>query len=127
MNPGIGALSPCDDLIGRIEGTGVHISCLDADDGWTLDWRQAIGPDGSLAVRRQAPYSAAPHTQHRENLVERSMRLLADEEGKRRSTEQSLLVNIPTVLSQNPIPRRCQATEIRHRRTSDQRAFRGSR
>jgi hypothetical protein len=36
------------------------------------------------------------------------------------------LVDIPTVLLQNPIARRGQAREIRHGRTSDHRAFYGS-
>src|SRR3546814_7429977 len=41
MDPGAGPPRPGDDLGGRVEGAGIHVARLQADDGRAVDGRQA--------------------------------------------------------------------------------------
>jgi hypothetical protein len=121
MNPGAGFARPSDDLIGRIEGTRVHVARLYADDRRPLEERQTVSAHAPLAVDGHAVNALSPEAQHRKDLVERGMRFLAEHDREQRRAEQPLLVHVPAPLAEHVVARRSEAGEVCHRGTGDER------
>ncbi len=116
MDPGPSFVGLGGDLLEGVEGTGVHIAGLRAENGRAGDRRQRVGTHPALAVCRHPDHAAASEAEQAEALHQRRMDLVSDHHGHRRRPGQSPLVNVPPGPGQHGVTRRGERGEVGHRR-----------
>ena len=120
VHPRPGLARPRADLFGWIEGPGVDVARLHADDGVFVEHRQVIGSHPTLAVRWNGNHARAAEAQHRQRLQDRDVNFFADYNANRWSLKHSIFFNIPADTLQQSRARRSQAREVRHGGAGDE-------
>ena len=106
----------------RVEGAGVDVAGLQADDCRSGQPRQIAGGDAALAVDRQHQRARAAEAEQAEHAPHRRVHLGADDHRDRRRAVQPVVVDVPAGARQHRVPGRGQRGEVGHRRADDERA-----
>ena len=112
-----------------VEGAGIHVPGLQAENRAVIQARQRIGAHPALPVHRHADHPLLAQPQQRQGLEQRAMRFFAHHDSNLRSAEQPIVFHVPPGALENRVPRRRERAEIgrsraRHRHAA--RAFRQS-
>ena len=97
-----------DQLVERVEGAGVHVAGLGADDDRAIECReglaQGVGAHPALVVGGDAADALAlpPHAEHLERRVDRDVRSLVGHDGDRRRALQPVPLDIPAGRASTP-------------------------
>ncbi len=83
------------DFLRGIEGAGVDVARLHADDGVLIECGQGIGTHASLAIGRNGDHAGAAEAQHVECFEHGDVNFLADDDANRRSSEHAVFFDIP--------------------------------
>jgi hypothetical protein len=121
VEPRIRALADRGDDLGQwIEGTGVDVARLSADEDRPVDSREdlpeRVRPHPALAVGSDAVDAATPQAEHLERGEDRDVGLVADDDGNRWRPEQPVLFGIPAGRAQHRVAPRGEGRKARHRR-----------
>ena len=88
---------------------------------------QRIHPHPALSIDRH-PLDASPaESEQRERLQQRDVHFVADDDAKRRSTEEAVVFDVPSSAPEQRVTSRGESAEIRHRRAGHDRATGRSR
>jgi hypothetical protein len=87
---------------------------LQADDVAIIECRQTIGPHSALSGHRYADQSHASQAKQPQCFDDRRMNLAADHHLQRRSTEQTLILDVPTRALDVHVTCRGKAREVGH-------------
>ena len=112
VDPGTGGLQPRTDLVGRVEGTGVHVACLDTDDGGAFDPGQLPRDHPPLTVHGDPVDPVATQAEHAECLQHAHMDLVADDDADRRRPEEPLRFDVPALRLKERVTRRGETGEV---------------
>src|SRR5437773_10614952 len=84
------------DVSGGIEGSGVHVARLNADDRAVVERRQRVGTHATLSVDRHAMDTLAAEPKQPQRFQQRDMDLAADNDSERRRTKQPVAFDVPS-------------------------------
>ncbi|MGO8948037.1 MAG: hypothetical protein ACLQUY_10320 [Ktedonobacterales bacterium] len=106
----MGGFGSGDDLGRGIEGTGIYIPRLQADDGGTREIRKLISTDAALFIHWDADYPVTTKPGQSQGLEQRDMGFLANDHSNFRSAEQAIGFHIPSGLRKYRVARPGQNT-----------------
>ncbi len=121
VDPGAALVRDRDQPVERIEGPGIHVAGLAADDDRAIDRRerfaQRLGTHPALIVRGDPPDALAltPQAQHLERGVDRDMGPLVGDHGHRGRALQALPLDVPAGGGEDTVPGRGKRREVGHR------------
>ena len=75
----------------------VHITRLDAHDGFIVQRWQGIGAHSALTICRDTHDPFPSHTEHTQSFEDTDMDFFTDDNSDRRRTEQTLRLDIPAL------------------------------
>jgi hypothetical protein len=116
-----------DDRLERIEGAGVDVAGLRADDAARVQRRQPLRAHAALAVDRHAQHTCTSEAQQPERLAECRMGFFADHHGQRRRAVQPVRLDVPAGARQHRVARGGQRGEVGHRRAGHEGTAGGGR
>src|SRR5205807_5554722 len=82
-------------VICRIEGPGVYVAGLSADDGLLVEHGQGVGSHASLIVRRHGDDTGSAKAEHGEGSQYGDVDFGSDHDTNRRSSEQAIFLDVP--------------------------------
>ncbi len=121
VEPGVRSLAHgVDDLRQRIEGAGVHVAGLGADDRRAVEASQRLAQrvraHPALLVGRDAVDPLPPEAEHLERDEDRDVGLVADDDRDRRRADEPVLLDGSSRPLEDAMPGGSDRREVRHRR-----------
>ena len=120
VHPGPRPRARGDDRRGRVEGAGVDVAGLQADDRALVERGQRVGAHAPLAVHRHPHDALAAEAEHPERLEQAHVHLVAHDHAQRRRAEQPLRLDVPALAREQRVARGGEAAEVRHRGAGDE-------
>src|SRR5690349_22832127 len=116
-----------DDVIERVERTGVDVACLQADYARSPDIGKRVGAHSSLIIDGNGDKTRAAESDDAECLPQGSVAFLTGDDIDLGRAEQSMPVDVPVTLREQPVTRGGECSDVRDGRTGDESAdrFRG--
>ena len=115
VDPGSCFTGRRDNRFERVEGSGVHVPCLQDQERARIQARHPGGIDPALRIHRHALHPVAPEPQQAEGLGDARVRLLADHYPDLRRSEEAARAAVPAGSAQELVPAGRQAAERGHR------------
>ena len=114
VDPGAGFVGGFADFGGWIEGAGVDVAGLDADDGGFVERGEGVGAHAALAVDGDADDSAAAQAEHSEGFQERDVDFSAHDNGDGRGSEEAVVFDVPVLFLEQGVASGGEAGEVGH-------------
>ena len=109
-----------DESVRGIESAGVHVAGLETNDGGSRDGWQEIGTEASVRIRRDASDAVAAEAEEGEGFSNGDVALVAHDDGKGRSAEETVGLGVPALGGEEMLARGGEAGEIGHGGAGDQ-------
>ena len=103
--PGAGGASAGADFGSWIEGAGVDVAGLHAQDAGRVQLRKLVAAHAALAIHRHADHALTTEAEHAQRLDQRGMRFLSDHHLDFRGAEQAAGFHIPSGACQHGMAR----------------------
>ena len=118
MDPAVPLVGDVGDLAHRVEGAGVDVADLRADDRRPFEpgerGAQRVRPHAALAVGGDADDAPAAEAEHAQRGQDGDVRLVPDHDVHRGSTGESVLLHVPVRALEHRVAASGEAGEIRH-------------
>ena len=124
VEPTVARRHPVGDLVERVEGAGVHLTGLSADQhGNTVGnvEREIAGAHPALVVGRHDRHPFTPESDQAERLAQGAVGLLADHDVDLRRTEQPVALHVPSVFVEQRVAGGRETTGVGHGRSGHER------